>query len=252
MTQADIILAQSQVDQLLLVAQILKLLARFHDRELDKEFLDGLAQNGASVWLPELFQSEDVHNAIARYDEAFHELLACEERDILENLAVEYADIYLTYTYRISPTSSVWLTEDHLDRQGPMFSVRQYYKRYGIEVPDWSVRPDDHIVHELQFVAHLCEMGTGAAVRDAVRFLDKHVFTWLPSFTRLVSERAKAPLYIAVAQLTLACLEELRDFLKMLTGIERPTTVIAEPVRSRPYENAQDDQPYMPGLSESW
>ena len=50
-----------------------------------------------------------------------------------DDLAADYAAIYLTYALRASPCESVWLDEDHLVMQGPTFAVREFYKRHGYE-----------------------------------------------------------------------------------------------------------------------
>ena len=67
----------------------------------------------------------------------------------LDRLAADYADIYLTNGLRASPCESVWLDEDGLVMQGPMFDVRACYSRHGLAVPDWRRRSDDHLVHQL-------------------------------------------------------------------------------------------------------
>ena len=40
----------------------------------------------------------------------------------VDELWVDYADIYLTFGKRIAPNESYWLTDDHIERQAPAWS----------------------------------------------------------------------------------------------------------------------------------
>ncbi len=128
-----------------------------------------------------------------------------------ERLAADYADIYLTHTLRASPYESVWRDEDHLMMQAPTFAVREFYSRHDMAVPNWRAMPDDHLAHELAFVATLLSRGERQA---AQQFLDEHLLTWLPHFAARVSACATSPFYVALARLTLSCATQLRASLE--------------------------------------
>jgi len=121
-----------------------------------------------------------------------------------DDLAVDFAAIYLTHALRASPHESVWRDEDHLMLQEPTFAVRAFYRRHGVQVADWRQRPDDHLATELEFIALLLERGE---LKEAARFLRAHLLVWLPSFAARVSQRAATPFYAALAGLTLAACE---------------------------------------------
>lgn len=53
----------------------------------------------------------------------------------VDELAADYAAIYLTHALRASPHESVWRDDDHLMLQGPTFAVRAFYRRHGVQVP---------------------------------------------------------------------------------------------------------------------
>ncbi len=90
----------------------------------------------------------------------------------LDDLAADFAAIYLTHGYRVSPNESVWRDEEGLERQGPMFSVRAWYKHHNLQTPDWRIRADDHLVNELQFLAMLSQRAADFdQLREAARFL---------------------------------------------------------------------------------
>lgn len=125
-----------------------------------------------------------------------------------DELAADYADIYLTHALEASPYESVWRDDDHLMLQGPTFAVRSFYRRHGVAVPDWRAMPDDHLAHELGFVAHLLD---GGEVEAAMHFLDRHLLTWLPDFARRVAQRARTTVYAGLATLTLQACLRLRE-----------------------------------------
>ncbi|MFP1632941.1 molecular chaperone [Zhengella sp. ZM62] len=232
------------------LADVVKLLARIHDREVDAAFLEGWQSSAVTDWMAGILESAGAVEALSDMGAALGALSSPLDSASLDDLASDYADIYLTHAYRISPNGSVWLTEDGLERQEPMFETRSWYRRYGVEVPDWRKRPDDNIVHQLQFTAHLLSMDTDEARADCARFLDSGLLVWLPDFAARVDARARTPFYRAAARLTHAVVEEIRDGLLASTGIER----------RRPEEKATasgaSPEPemvaYVPGQAESW
>ncbi len=231
-------------------ADMLDILIRLHDREVDRELLAGLRDNQFAAWFGEQLQSPAGKSAAKAFGAALADLKEPISDDVLDVLAAEYADLYLTHGYRVSPSGSVWLTEDHLERQLPMFDVRDWYAYYDITVPDWRVRADDHLVHELQFVSFLCRLGSQVGATDAARFLDAHVLTWLPEFCRQAGQRVLAPLYTSVADLTVVVLDELRADLHGITGLERDVCKVTPPSANRELE--EDQITFIPGAAESW
>jgi TorA maturation chaperone TorD len=230
----------------------LSLLIRFHDREADRDFVDGLRDMDAAGFFAAILPDEAGQAAAKGFGAALDALPAPVDDAVLDGLAAEYADVYLTHSYRLSPAASVWLTEEKLDRQEPMFEVREWYDHYGVSVPDWRLRPDDHIVHELQFVEHLLAQGTQSGARDAARFMDRHVMVWVPEFCRLMAERCEQPFMIAGATLGGLYLEALRDLLQDLTGEERWVPEVDDKPEKYSLSELADDIAYVPGVAESW
>lgn len=126
-------------------------------------------------------------------------------------LAADYAGIYLTHALRASPFESVWRDEDHLMLQGATFAVRAFYKRYQMTVPDWRAMPEDHLTHELSFVAHLLEEDELAA---ALQFMDEHLMTWLDQFCERVEARAGTTIYAGLALATRVACHSLQTALR--------------------------------------
>ncbi|MGZ8219633.1 molecular chaperone TorD family protein [Methylomagnum sp.] len=77
-------------------------------------------------------------------------LQAAPDTAFLDDLAADFAAIYLTGAFGASPYESYWLSDDHLICQDAMFDMRTLYAGAGLKVPDWRMRPDDHLVFQLQ------------------------------------------------------------------------------------------------------
>ena len=236
-------------------AEMLALVIRLHDREADAKLVAQLhAADAPALFAALLARTDD--GVAALLDEALRELGEHPSPEALDEMAADYADLYLTNGYRAAPTGSVWMTEDHLERQEPMFEVRAWYDHYDLKVPDWRLRPDDHIVHELQFVRHLLNLGSPDALSDAARFLDQHVLGWAPDFCAQAVSRVRTLYHAAAAALTADFLDALRDWLTDETGI-------APDIRTNAYARARDreareaearvvDRPFVPGLEPGW
>lgn len=236
-------------------ADLLDPVIRLHDREADAGLIDGLWQSGFADLLAAALPSEEDAATV----QGFALVLAGFPRPIpaavLDELAADYADGWLNYGFRAAPSGSVWMTEDHLERQEPMFEVREWYAHYGLSVPNWRLRSDDHIVHELQFVAHLLRIGTPEALTDATAFLDAHVLPWVPDFCLRIAARARHPFHAGAALVTRALLAALRDDLVETTGRQIAITSHAWKVqedRARRQAEAEAERPFVPGAAEGW
>jgi TorA maturation chaperone TorD len=143
---------------------------------------------------------------------------------VIDELASEYAAIYLTGAYGASPYESVWTDDDHLTCQAAMFQWRAIHAAAGLAAADWRQRADDHLVLQLLHIAHA---GRAAATLDdwraLARRLDEHTLRWLPDFAARVAARASLPFYAGLALLSAAWLETLRDVLADHLAEPRPS-----------------------------
>ncbi|OYX43949.1 MAG: hypothetical protein B7Z02_07140 [Rhodobacterales bacterium 32-67-9] len=236
-------------------AEALGVVIRLHDREADADLIEGLRGADYPTLVAALLDGRP-DQAVA---EGFAEVLAGMPRQVppavLDELAADFADSYLTHGFRAAPTGSVWLTEDHLERQKPMFDVREWYAHYGLSVPDWRLRSDDHIVHEMQFVVHLLTLGSPDALTDAAAFMDAHLLPWVPDFCLRIADHARQPFHAGAALVTRALLSALRAELTAATG--RPENVLphawaVQSERTERQAEADRESPFVPGLAESW
>ena len=129
----------------------------------------------------------------------------------LDELAADYAAIYLNNSLGASPYESVWLSDDHLACAAPMFELRELYAAAGLRVADWRSRFDDHFVLQLQYLQHLLHVP--AEGRQAASFIDEHVGYWFPDFAQRVSLFCATSFYAALAELTHVWLLRLRGLL---------------------------------------
>lgn len=158
------------------LADDLEQLIRLHDRELDAETLAALraAEFPHGLALPPA--GEAGQQACANMAAALTEPAS------LDELAADYAAIYLNNSLGASPYESVWLSDDHLACAAPMFELRELYAAAGLRAADWRSRFDDHFVLQLQYLQHLLHVP--AEGRQAASFIDEHVGYWFPDFAQ--------------------------------------------------------------------
>ena len=234
------------------IAQDLTCLATLHNAELDDPLLARLKESGFPAALGLQLTGEAGRSAAYFLARAMEGLAAPMSIAARDELAADYAAIYLTYALHASPCESVWLDQENLAMQAPMFQVRDFYRHHRLAAADWRTRPDDHLVLELHFLACLLQDDHPEALAEAARFLDQHLLRWLPRFAERVVARCATPFYAGAASLTAAYCDELRDLLAGLLGQPRPSPEEVE-ARMQPHPNPSEAPlTYMPGVAESW
>lgn len=228
-------------------ATALGIVIRLFDRELDRAAVEALRRDEVMGFLAALLNGPQSVIALADFEAALETLGPEPDAATLDLAAADYADIFLTHGHRAAPTASVWLSEDHTERNEPMFIARNWYEHWGVHVPDWRIRADDHIVAMLEFVQLLLDRGEGAALVDAAVFLDNQMGPWVGDFLGRVATRADIAIYRATAELCAAMLSEIRAELVRITGIEENIP----PPPKRP-EIVPDETAYIPGVTPSW
>ena len=199
-------------------------LAILQDRELSPAVLAGLKD----LKFPDnlgLLPTDDVSRlAFRMMQEVVASFPATPGVAFMDDLAADFAAIYLTGALGASPYESYWLSDDHLICQDAMFDMRTLYAEEGLKVPDWRMRPDDHLVFQLQFFARqLSKAGKDDDWRSLANFLDYHLLRWLPDFASRVVNRCDAPFYAALALLTDVWCQQLRDLIVHHLGEARLT-----------------------------
>ena len=152
----------------------------------------------------------------------------------------------------------MWLDDEELVCQQPMFEVREWYARHGLAVPNWRVMADDHLVNQLLFVAFLLEKATTEnnqqLLEEAARFLDEHLLRWLLPFAQRVAQRCATPFYANLSLETAVYVEQTRDLLAEILGVPRLSHEEIETHLRAQQLAASRPQPmqYYPGVAPSW
>lgn len=136
---------------------------------------------------------------------------------VLEELAVDYAWLFLGPGAHISPHESVQRPDVEGDRRqfwGTVTrQVKQEIENCGFVYDNaFNVIPD-HISVELEFMHHLCmteaeawQNHNPAQAQESAchqkRFLEEHLLVWVPSFSEKVVRRARMSFYRIIAHLT--------------------------------------------------
>lgn len=239
------------------IADDLELLAILHDCELSAGVLAALKAGSLEQQLSLRLASADSNAALTVLADAVASLPDALGDGAADGLAADYAEVYLRHTYRTSPTESFWLSEDGLDRQAPMLSIRALHRRHGVTMVDPYRRPEDHLVPELRFAAYLMAgRDATSGPSTATRFLDAHLLKWVHLFAARLVQRNAPPFYTALMVLTACYLEEARAHLTRMTGIAPPRVVVESGpprTKARIEKSCGDPDPrYLPGIAPSW
>ncbi len=236
-----------------IVSRDLELLALLHDREPTAELIEALRTAAADGWFGLKAMSQTTQRGSELFAAALAEMPQPLVQATLDELAVDYANIYLVHAYRAPPTESPWLDQDKLERQQPMFDLAEWYRRHGLAAADRQIRSDDHMVLQLQFLSHLfAHTHHGKSAEEAAQFMDAHILRWFGQFAEVVAARCMTPYYAGLVVLTHGYLEDLRDCLVTLANAPRPVEVVKPKVTSADYGVEPEQMRYIPGASPSW
>ena len=235
------------------IAEDAEALAALHDRELTPGLLVALRETGFPGSLGLLPASAPAVDAWRAMAQSLADLPATPDTATMDELASEYAAIYLTGAYGASPYESVWTDDDHLTCQTAMFQLRDIYAAAGLVATDWRHRADDHLVLQLLYIGHAARTATTIEHwRTLARTLDEHLLRWLAEFAARVALRATSSFYVGLAVLTVGWLETLRDALAGLLREPRPSRDAIEARLHPSVESPAEPIAFLPGSGPSW
>lgn len=152
------------------------------------------------------------------------------EHEVLEELAVEYAALFLGPGGHISPYESVYAERGTGTLWGEQtVAVRRYVEAAGFEYGEKHAGIPDHLSVELEFMSELARReaeawsrGDRAAAANCLEyqqeFMSEHLGTWVFRFCERVVEAAGLPFYRDIAKLTSEFLHgEREDIPRRLT-----------------------------------
>lgn len=230
-------------------------LALLHDREISPNLLDLVQSFSFENDIKLIIQDENVLAVASKIDKIIAQLCLQSDMEHFDELACDYASIYLNYSFRASPQESVWLDDEHLAYQNAMFQIREVYKKHGLEVKDWRIRSDDHLVCQMQFFSAILKsdrLDIDKLVEVGV-FYDEHLYLWLHKFRERVGNRCKTEFYSALSAFTEMYFESLRDKIAELSETPRPSRdEVGNKIKNRKRRRDTHELKFMPGQSPSW
>ena len=153
------------------------------------------------------------------------------EKELLENLAIEYTRLFVGPGKHISPHESVHHKKDGV-QSGQLWGeltgqVKNIIESSGLEYKSEYTGMPDHISVELEFMQQVVQREVQAweagddetallCLKNEKNFVDEHLLGWIPDFCEKVIEAAEMPFYREMARLTRSFIEFEKQELRKL------------------------------------
>jgi len=153
------------------------------------------------------------------------------EKELLENLAIEYTRLFVGPGKHISPHESVHHKKEGV-QSGQLWGeltaqVKKIIESSGLEYKSEFTGMPDHISVELEFMQRVVQREAQAWIADddetallclknEKKFVYQHLLGWIPGFCEKVIEAAEMPFYREMARLTRSFIEFEKQELKKL------------------------------------
>ena len=235
------------------VSEDLQLLARLHAVEMTPATIEQLLKGG----FPDTLTLKRNHSDHPIGDVFKAALVEIENQTVtFDDLAADFAAIYLNGTCGASPNESPWIDDDELERQEPMFEVRDWYSKYRLKTEDWRIRPDDNLSLQLLFISHLIEAYLVSydetLIKEAAEFMDEHILRWIHKFAQKVYQRAETAFYSSLAVLTSEYIDEVRKVMANDYDLPVPSEEMMKRKTKKINETYEADPTYYSSLKGGW
>ncbi|MBU2591365.1 MAG: molecular chaperone TorD family protein [Nitrospinae bacterium] len=132
---------------------------------------------------------------------------------LLEDLVLEYTRLFIGPGKHISTYESVWCDQDGSLWGKSTSEVKRFIESSGLEYhADWTGLPD-HVGVELEFMQKMIKAEALAWEKEdkemamsllqyEQKFMDEHIYKWIPPFCKKVAEEATLSFYKEIADLT--------------------------------------------------
>jgi TorA maturation chaperone TorD len=166
-----------------------------------------------------------------------HGFLEAQEAMVLEELAIDYTQLFHGPRDQITPYESVQTGREGASLNGRAAEqVRDFMALAGFELNAEAHELHDHIGVELAFVAGLAgeeaqawRAGDASAARQRLAtqrsFMDAHLGRWAPRFAHAVQAKAETDLYREMGRLLAAFIESERTMLALEGAAEADSDV---------------------------
>jgi len=212
----------------------------------EKENIKELARHRSSIYgfLAAVYRQELTSELLQQMkDHRFQEVLSSlgvklnngffqnSEKELLENLAVEYTRLFVGPGKHISPHESVHHKKEGV-QSGQLWGeltaqVKKIIESSGLMYKSEYTGMPDHISVELEFMQHVVRSEAQAweadddetarlCLKNEKKFINEHLGGWIPDFCEKVVEAADMPFYREMARLTRSFIEFEKQELKKL------------------------------------
>ena len=203
--------------QLMQMAGFTSFLASSFEKEVTSLFLDRVQEHypGFSSWIKEQNQPHLLEGSRLMEEFIQKSLEARNREALLDELAVEYASLFLGAGETPVPViESVYLGVDHILYEKPYFEVIDFYQEHGYEKPQDFQEPEDHLAIELDFYALQLhgaiwareagnEKEAQLRLEIAQKFKKEHLELWVPQACNDLFKAAATPFYLGIAHMTM-------------------------------------------------
>lgn len=199
------------------LARDLSVLAELHARAPGRETLSALWRRCYDGVLGFRLSSEEGRKAVGLFCEGLTDIPTCLDRETQALLSSVYSELYLNERDGAFPYQSAWGGHSASNRGSVIDGVYAWQRRSGFVADAGSNRCADHLVSELQLLAHLVSpAGADASFADIRQFLDQHLLCWVDRFATRVRLITVVRWYQGTAALTVAYLRESKALLARL------------------------------------
>jgi TorA maturation chaperone TorD len=198
--------------------------------EPDEVTLDRLAERAEAdelEFVPEAVRDEtsnadafDGTNLLQEVGHEVRDLDATGREDFLEDLAAEYASLFLTAgAKQVNPYQSFYLGDEGILYQEETLKLKEIMQELGYEGAEENAEPEDHLGNELAFVAYLCRSAARSQEHGEIeyarrylnlqkQFLEQHLLEWVPDCCADIQENTDSAYFEGIARLTVDFLEQ--------------------------------------------
>ena len=154
----------------------------------------------------------------AGYDIDINFFINTPRQQIEEELAVEYASLFIGPGKHVPPYESIYISDNAGRYWGECtVDMKNWVEHYGLQISKRFESLPDHISIELEFMQKVIEQERLGWEKDDIdtakrcveverTFLNKHIIKWVPEFCEKTIEAASLDFYREIARLT-------RDFI---------------------------------------
>jgi TorA maturation chaperone TorD len=204
------------VGELLVFGFLGKILYTYPDQDL----LNSIIIEDLFSDIPFGDSQENTKKGLALINNWIHEYK--DKAEALRELKIDYTGLFIEISdENLSPWESVYFSEERSIFHIRTLEIREWYRKFGLQITNLYKEPDDHIGLEFAFISHLAGLAIQAykegdrekyleVVKAQDQFFSEHIFTWVPKWCEQIQENAKTDFYHGIGYLVQGVLDEVK------------------------------------------